>query len=333
MPDLRERLQIERAIVQAALGGGLAGHELASAVSLAGGLGTLGITLHPEGYRKALRRARDRAGDKPIAANLLFPVMHPDHVRVCVEERVPVVSLFFGFDRRVVEALHAGGATVLHQVGSVEQARRALADGADGLIAQGQGAGGHVLATEPLSTFLTALRELAVDRLLLAAGGIHDRQSVAQAIALGADGVWVGTRFLLTHESAAHDAYKARLLAADSTLETLLFGLGWHGLHRVVPNAATRRWCARDALGPRWVRAINRVTEPGLRKLPASSAGQIVPRQRVGVPFYSPAALLRGMDERLADVTPLYAGSCVEHIGELRSAAEVVDELAAGLPR
>lgn len=70
-----------------------------------------------------------------------------------------------------------------------------------------------------------------------------------------------------------------------------------------------------------------------LRALPPGGVRQLVPRQRVGVPFYAPAALLRGMDERLADVTPLYAGCCVEHIDALWSAAEVVNELAAGLPR
>ena len=332
-PDVRARFGIEHAVVQAALGGGLSGPELAGAVSHAGGLGTLGITVQPEGYRKAIRRARERADGKPIAANLLFPVMRADHVKVCVEERVPIVSLFFGFDRRVVDALHAGGCLVLHQVGSEAQARRALDDGGDGLIAQGDGAGGHVLATEPLAVFLPRMRELAGDRPVLAAGGICDRVSAAAAIALGADGVWLGTRFLLPHESGAHDAYKARLLSADTTLLTLLFGVGWHGLHRVVPNAATVRWCVADPLGPAWVRAINRVTEPALRALPAGSVRHLVPRQRLGVPLYSPAALLRGMDERLADVTPLYAGSCVERIDALMSAAEVVREVAAGLPR
>ncbi len=332
-PDLRERFGLEHAVVQAPLGGGLAGPELAAAVALAGGLGTLGISVQPEGYRKAIRRARERAPGKPIAANLLLPVMRREHVQVCVEERVPIVSLFFGFDRRAVDALHQAGCLVLHQIGTLEQAQRALAEGADGLVVQGEAAGGHVLATEPLSSILPRVRELAGERPVLAAGGIHDRASAAAAIALGADGVWVGTRFLLTHESAAHDAYKARLLAADSTLQTLLFGLGWHGLHRVVPNAATRRWCERDALGPLWQRAISRSLEPLLRALPPGGVRHLLARQRVGVPFYSPAALLRGMDEGLAEVTPLYAGTCVEHITELRSAADVVRELAAGLPR
>jgi NAD(P)H-dependent flavin oxidoreductase YrpB (nitropropane dioxygenase family) len=326
---VRDRLGIEHAVLQAALGGGIAGPELAAAVSLAGGLGSLGIVLSPERYRAAIRRARERAPGKPIGANLLFPVMRRAHVRVCVEERVPVVSLFFGFDRRVVEALHGAGCTVLHQVGTLDQARRALACGADALIVQGDGAGGHVLAGESLETLLPRVRQVAGDRPVLAAGGIHDRASAAAALALGASGVWVGTRFLLTHESAAHDAYKQRLLAADSTLVTLLFGLGWHGLHRVVPNAATQRWCAGEVLGPSWVRAFNRTTAPLMSRLPLTAVGRALMAQRVAVPLYSPAALLRGMDERLIDVTPLYAGRCVGRIDALRSAAEVVRELAS----
>src|SRR6266481_4179442 len=148
-PDLRDRLSIEHGVVQAGLGGGLSRAELAVAVSRAGGLGTVGIMGEPAAFRAEIRRARELAAGKPVSANLLFPVMRRAHVDACVAERVPVVSLFFGFDRRVVEALHEAGSVVMHQVGTVEQARRALADGADVLIAQGEDAGGHLLATKP----------------------------------------------------------------------------------------------------------------------------------------------------------------------------------------
>jgi nitronate monooxygenase len=326
--DLRERLGLEHAVVQAGLGGGLARAELASAVSRAGGLGTVGIMVDPDRYRAELHRAREAASGRPIAANLLFPVMRPAHVRACIDAAVPVVSLFFGFDRRVVSALHEAGAVVLHQIGSVEQAKRALADGADGIIAQGEAAGGHLLATEPLETLLPKLAELTAGRMLLASGGIFDRSTVERTRALGADGVWCGTRFLLTHESHAHDAYKARLLATDRTLVTLLFGLGWHGLHRVAPNAATERWCVRDPLGPRWVRALALASGPFSRLLPPAASARALRLQRVERPFYTPASLLRGMDEALLEVVPLYAGECIRHIRALRSAADVVRELA-----
>jgi len=326
--DLLDRLAIEHPVVQAGLGGGLSRAELAAAVSRAGGLGTVGILVEPAAFRVEIRRARELAAGKPVSANLLFPVMRRAHVDACVTERVPVVSLFFGFDRRVVEALHAAGSVVLHQVGTVEQARRAIADGADGLIAQGYGAGGHLLATVPLERILPTLRDVAGERALLAAGGIHDHASAARAFALGADGVWVGTRFLLTHESHAHDAYKSRLLAATQTLVTRLFGLGWPAQHRVVPNTATDRWCTADPLGPRWVRVLQRAAEPVTRLLPPGGAAHFVTSQRAQWPFFTPVGLVRGMDPRLADVTPLYAGECVTRLRHLVSAEAAVREIS-----
>src|SRR5436190_16445321 len=153
MTDLRDLFRIEHPIAQAGLGGGLARAELASAVSRGGGLGTIGILMDAERFRAEIRRARDSSDGRPFAANLLFPVMRRAHVEACVQERVPVVALFFGFNRKVVEALHAAGSVVVHQIGSLDEARRALADGADALIAQGSAAGGHLLATEPLDAF------------------------------------------------------------------------------------------------------------------------------------------------------------------------------------
>ena len=325
--NVGERLGIEHAVVQAGLGGGLSRAELAGAVSRAGGLGTVGIIADPAVFRAELRRARELAAGRPVSANLLFPVMRREHVETCVAERVPVVSLFFGFDRRVVEALHAVGSVVVHQVGTAAEARRALADGADVLIAQGEAAGGHLLATAPLERIVPELRDVAGERPLLAAGGIYDGASAARARALGADGVWVGTRFLLTHESHAHDAYKARLLAATSTLVTYLFGLGWPARHRVVPNAATARWCGSDPLGPRWVRALQHAAVPITRILPVAGAARFVTMQRPEWPLFTPVGLVRGMDGRLADVTPLYAGDCVTRVRQLVSAADAVREM------
>lgn len=326
--DLRDRLGIEHPVVQAALGGGIARAELASAVSIAGGLGTVCTMPDPAGFRAELRRCRELCGGAPFSANLLFPVMRRQHVEACVSERVPVVSLFFGFDARVVRALHEVGAIVFHQVGSVAEARRALHDGADGLIAQGAGAGGHVLAEAPLDRIVPELVSLAGSKPVLAAGGIHDRASAERARSLGAAGVWVGTRFLLTHESHAHDAYKARLVAARETLETHLFGMGWHALHRVVPNAATERWCKANPLGPPWLNPVQRASEWPARFAPASAAERMIAAQRVDRPFYSPLPLLRGMNPKWLEVTPLYAGSAVAEIGDLRPAAAVTRELA-----
>jgi len=193
---------------------------------------------------------------------------------------------------------------------------------------QGVGAGGHVLATDSHARLLPELVDMAKGRPVLAAGGIHDRKSVLDALAVGASGVSAGTRFLLTHESHAHDEYKTRLLNAQRTFVTLLFGLGWHAPHRVVPNAATDRWCARDPLGPKGARVLNRMSESMLRAMPASRVAAFVRSQRIERPLFSPMALVRGMDARMADVTPLYAGECVARIDRLACAADVVSELA-----
>lgn len=328
--DVCARLGIAHPVLQAALGGGFAGPELAAAVSRAGGLGHLGLVTDAADFARALERTRALAEGAPFAANLLLPVTRPAHVRAVIEARVPVVSLFFGSAPAIVRALHEAGAFVLHQVGTAAEAERALRDGADALIVQGLEAGGHLRAQEPLATLLPEVRALAPDRPLFAAGGIHDRASVARVAALGADGVAAGTRFLLTPECHAHEAYKARLLAADRTLVTLLFSLGWHARHRVVPNAATERWCARDPLGPRAVRMLTRLSGPLAHILPPAGAERIVQSQRANRPLFTPLPLVPGMDARMVDATPLYAGECVARIDRLVPAAEVVAELAAG---
>ncbi len=329
-PSLLDRLGIAHPVAQAGMGGGVAGPALAGAVAAAGGLGTLGLTLDGESLRLGLGEARERAPGRPLSVNLLLPVLRREHVEVCLRERVPIVSLFYGFDRELVTTLRGAGVTVLHQVGSVAGAERALAEGASGLIAQGRGAGGHVLEDLPLAALLPPLRRLAGDRPLLAGGGVYDAASAAAAATLGADGVWVGTRFLLTPESGAHEAYKERLLAANHTLLTQLFGLGWAAPHRVVPNAATERWCAQDARGPAWARRVGAAAERLARHLPRRGAERLVARQRLGVPLYSPLPVLRGMDPALLEVTPLYAGTCVEHLSRLEPAAGLVTELSRG---
>ncbi len=99
--------------------------------------------------------------------------------------------------------------------------------------------------------------------------------------------------------------------------------------HRVAPNAATERWCRKDPLGPAAVRALNRATAPALRKLPPSMSAHALRTQRLSVPFYGPASILEGMDERLVDVTPLYAGETAARIDGIVGAAEALSELAA----
>jgi nitronate monooxygenase len=324
-----ERLGLRYPVLQAGMGGAAVKPELAAAVSRAGGLGTVG-NLPPPAYARAIRRAKELCEGRPVAANLLLPFTREAHVDACVAERPAVVSLFFGFRRRAVRRLRDEGIYVLHQVGTAEQARRALADGADGLIVQGREAGGHLLAHAPLAEVLAAVVHLAGTRPVIAAGGIHDSATASRAARLGASGVAAGTRFLLTHESGVHPAYAERLLTAKTTIVTKLFGVTWPADHRVVPNLATQRWCAGREAGPSWVTALNALTVPARWLASPRVGASLARRQRVSRPFFSPQPMASGMPADLADVTPLYAGACVTAIHSIASVDAVVQELAQG---
>lgn len=325
--DLLDRLGIETPVVQAGMGGGISRGALAGAVSAAGGLGTVGI-LPPELLRREVRHARELAPGRPVAVNLLLPFTTAAHVDVCIELRATSVVLFCGYDASLVARLRGSGILVLHQVGTVEQARRALALGADGLVLQGVEAGGHVLATRPLVELLPQVRQLARGRPVLAAGGIVDADDTRAVLSAGADAVVAGTRFLLTEECDAHPVYQQRVIDANRTVLTTLFGLGWRDPHRVVPNGAVRRWCADDGGERRLPRVLSRALSPLARRVPLAHAGRMTRLQRVGVPLFSPAAMLRGESDRLVEVTPLYAGAAVGRLHEVLPAAVALRSLA-----
>lgn len=305
------------------MGGGFAGARLAAAVSNAGGLGTVGI-MAPRAFAHELAEARRMAPDRAIAANLLVPFIRRAHVDACIETRVAVVVLHAGRGAEVVARLRGAGIEVLQTVGTRDEARVALADGATGLVAQGVEAGGHLVGVTDTAATLRDVLDVAAGVPVWAAGGVADAEDVRRLLAAGADAVVAGTRFLLTDECRAHPAYKEALVNAQTTVETQLFGFGWPMRHRVVPNAATRRWQE----GPRWVRAINRHSGRLGAVLPLSLMGRSVRKQRGAVPFFSPAHVMEGMPARLVEVTPLYAGESVARMSDVIPAAAAVARLA-----
>jgi enoyl-[acyl-carrier protein] reductase II len=149
-----------------------------------------------------------------------------------------------------VDTLHAAGAKVWFQTGLVEQALDATYAGVDGIIAQGSEAGGHVRATtRTIPTFKKIRAAIPSSILLLAAGGIADGRSAAEALAHGADGVWVGTRLVASIEANAHDEYKRRIVKAAerSTAHTTLFGPEWPGQRmHVLRNRVVKEWAGRE---------------------------------------------------------------------------------------
>src|SRR3954467_10349338 len=215
------------------MGGGLSGHELASAVSAAGGLGTIGF-LAPGDLKAEIEAARERTG-RPLSVNLLLPFARTAHYEAA--DDADVVVTFWGAPRRRTAR------TWIHQCGSVEEAQAARSAGADAVIAQGVEAGGHVRGNLPATELLARIQAAVGDDYpVLSAGGVTDRAEAGARLAAGAAAVVSGTRFLMSEESGAHAAYKERLIGASDTVLTELFGFGWPAPHRVVPNAATDRW-------------------------------------------------------------------------------------------
>jgi NAD(P)H-dependent flavin oxidoreductase YrpB (nitropropane dioxygenase family) len=300
------------------MGGGVAGADLAAAVSDAGGLGTIGILPAPH-LKRALTRARQLTG-RPIAVNLLLPFTRPEHWEVAGE--ADVVVTFWGAPVRRTPRIW------IHQCGSVAEAHAALVAGADAVISQGVQAGGHVRGTLPALRLLEQVRAALPGFPVFLAGGVADAGDVRAAIEAGAAGVVSGTRFLLSEESAAHPEYKRRALAGDRTVLTELFGFGWPAPHRVLPNAATERWLRRDSRGPALVRAAQQLSGSIGPRLPMNVGDRLARAARLTIPLYGPAAPLAGWPEHLLDTAPLYAGESVARITDIRPAAEIVRALA-----
>lgn len=300
-------------VVQAGMGGGISRHELAAAVSEAGGLGTIAVN-GAAAIRRELAAARALTG-RPLAVNVLLPFARRDWFAAAAE--ADVVVTFWGKPRRRTPGVW------LHQCGSVGEARAARAAGADGVIVQGVEAGGHVRGTTPALQLLEQVRgALPPDYPILLAGGIAERQDVRAALEAGASGAVAGTRFLLSEESRAHPAYKQRLLTAEGTILTELFGAGWPAPHRVVPNAAT------DRGGSRANRLLNHLLAPGARYTPAGLQMRMIRAQRPGSRLLTPAGPTDDAPETLVDAGALYAGETVSRVTEIRPAADLVRELA-----
>jgi nitronate monooxygenase len=314
-----ESLGIPTPVVQAGMGGGLSRHELAAAVSEAGGLGTIAVN-GGAAIERELAAARELTG-KPLAVNLLLPFARRDWFEPA--SAADAVVTFWGPPKR-----RTGGVWI-HQCGSVAEARAAHAAGADAVIVQGVEAGGHVRGTTPGWELLERVRAaLPDDYPLLLAGGIAERADVARALEAGAEAAVAGTRFLLSEESRAHPGYRDRLLEADSTVLTELFGTGWPAPHRVVPNAATECWLGGDPRGPRLTRALNRLSGgPAARYMPAAFQQRIVRAQRPGSRLLSPLGPIDDGPAALVDAGPLYAGETVARIDRVRPAAELVAAL------
>jgi len=225
--------------------GALAGAELAAAVSNAGACGVLGLSRAPASFiHQEIKRTRTLT-ERPFGANIILARPSDEQVAACLEARVPLLVFFWGDPAPYVESAHRCGTKVFVQVGSVEEAQAAVHAGIDGVIAQGEEAGGHVRGTIALSTLLPAMVEAIQPVPVIASGGIATGRGVVAALSLGAQAVSLGTRFLCSAEASATPEYKARVVqsGAADTVKTSLFDVGWPGApHRVLRNKIVAEW-------------------------------------------------------------------------------------------
>ena len=313
---LCERLGIELPIIQAPMGGAV-GPALAAAVSNAGELGMLApwrAAVDP--VRRQIRETRALTS-RPFGVNLNLEFPQEERLAACLDEGVPVISFFWRDPSSLVPRAKAGGAIVLHTIGSAADAKRAVDCGVDIVVAQGWEAGGHVRGTVATMPLIPTVVDAVSPAPVVAAGGIADGRGLAAALALGAGGAWIGTRFLASHEATIHPRYRDRLLQAnenDTVFLENLFDIHWpNAPHRVLRNQTVEAWEAagRPPSGNR----------PG--------EGEVIATARSNREIVRYQSCTPGTDaEGDIDALSLWAGQSVGLVSKLQSAGDIVREIA-----
>ena len=211
---LVELLDIKYPLIQAGMIW-CSGYKLASAVSNAGGLGIIGSgSMYPDVLDEHLKKCK-AATNKPFAVNL--PMIYPDidrHIDLVVKHKVPIVFTSAGNPKTWTEMLKKEGIKVVHVVSSVKFALKAQDAGVDAIVAEGFEAGGHNGIDETTTFTLIPAVKKAIAIPLIAAGGIATGRGMLAAMALGADGVQIGSRFVASNESSAHQKFKEQVVLA-----------------------------------------------------------------------------------------------------------------------
>jgi enoyl-[acyl-carrier protein] reductase II len=241
-------LGVEHPVMLAGMGG-VSYSALAAAVSNAGGYGCLGASTMSSDQLAQEIAATRALTSKPFGVDLLtaFPETLVENVELLIEGGASTFVAGLGVPAHVVDLCHDHGVLVISMCGKVEHARRALDAGCDVVVAQGTEAGGHTgtVATFPLVPLIVDAVGDAIP--VVAAGGIFDGRGLAAALALGAEGVWVGTRFIATPEARTLPGYQDRLLEAreDGTVISRAFS---GKTMRVIKNETTERYEADPSL-------------------------------------------------------------------------------------
>jgi enoyl-[acyl-carrier protein] reductase II len=275
------------------------GWELASAVSNAGGLGLIGSgSMYPDILRDHIRKCKV-ATDKPFGVNV--PLLYPDidkHIAIIIEEGVKVVFTSAGNPKTWTKTLQDNGIKVVHVVSSAKFALKSQEAGVDAVVCEGFEAGGHNGREETTTMCLVPLVRKAVTIPVIAAGGIATGRSMLAAMALGADGVQIGTRFVCSTESSAHDNFKNKVANLNEG-DTML------SMKKLVPV----RLIKNDF--------FNKVNEAELRGANPEELALILGRARAK----------KGMYEGDMTEGELEIGQIAAAVREIKPAAEIVKEI------
>ncbi|KAJ0743946.1 putative enoyl-[acyl-carrier-protein] reductase (NADH) [Helianthus annuus] len=314
-------LGFEYGIIQAPLGPDISGPELVAAVANAGAIGILRAPDWecPDYLRELIRKTKALT-DKPFGVGIVLAFPHKENLKCVLEEKVALLQLYWGqVTKDVVVEAHRAGVKVVPQIGSIEEAKHAADAGVDAIIVQGHEAGGHVIGQEALTALVPRVVDLVGSKGIpvIAAGGIVDERGYVAALALGAQGVCLGTRFLATEESYAHPEYKKKLVEMSETEYTNVYGRArWPGApQRVLKTHFFLEWRnlpnhENEANQP----VIGRSTIHGMEKEIRRFAGTV------------PNKTTTGDIENMV----MYAGEGVGLIDEILPAAQVVKRLVEG---
>ncbi|MFT5056124.1 MAG: enoyl-[acyl-carrier protein] reductase II [Pseudoalteromonas distincta] len=275
------------------------GWELASAVSNAGGLGIIGAgSMYPDILRMQIKKCK-LATDKPFAVNL--PLLYPDidkHIATILEEKVPIVFTSAGNPAVWTETLKNAGIKVVHVVSNEKFALKAEGCGVDAIVAEGFEAGGHNGREETTTLVLIPQIVKAVKIPVIAAGGIGTGKTMLAAMALGAEAVQIGSRFVATNESSAHQNFKQAVIDAKDGSTQL-------SLKKLTP-----------------VRLIKNKFWEQIASAEMSGASSEVLAQMLGR-----ARAKKGMFEGDLEEGELEIGQISGYINEIKPAAQIVNEI------
>lgn len=239
-------LKIEYPVLQGGMAW-VAEHQLAAAVSNAGGLGLIGAASAPaEVIRDEIRKTK-KLTDRPFGVNVMLLNPNAEEVaRIIVEEEVPVVTTGAGSPARYMAAWKEAGVKVIPVVASVAMAKLMERCGADAVVAEGMESGGHIGQTTTMALVPQIVD--AVQIPVIAAGGIADARGFAAAVMLGAQGVQMGTRFVTARESVVHDNYKQKIIMARD-IDSEVTGMSTGHPIRVLRNRMSREYLKLEKEG------------------------------------------------------------------------------------